>query len=187
MPPALKFQHHPGAAQRPPWRAVDPGRKKWQRTITPEQRFWAKIRKGGPDECWEWIGLWQSHKGYGLFRPHREVVMAHRFSWELVHGPIPDGILLDHKCFNPACVNPAHLRLATKSQNNCNQFRRKDNTSGFKGVSFYRQTQKWKAQIQVNGKKIALGYFSTPEAAYAAFCEASHRLHGAFSNLGVAI
>lgn len=87
-----------------------------------EERFWAKVSKGAPNQCWPWLG--STTKGYGkLGLPGRRTVYAHRFAWELANGAIPDGMTVDHLCFKPDCVNSSHLRLLTKSQNSQNQRR----------------------------------------------------------------
>ena len=95
---------------------------------------------------------------------------------------VPDGMKVDHVDGNGLNNRRANLRQASHSQNICNQRRRADNRSGFKGVSPSRRTsRKWMARITVEGQRKRLGYFDTPEEAHAAYVEASRRLHGNFA------
>lgn len=82
-----------------------------------EERFWAKVDRRGPDDCWPWTA--GRHRfGHGQFhREHRNPVPASRMAWELTHGPIPDGLWVLHNCHQPWCCNPAHLRLGTHADN----------------------------------------------------------------------
>lgn len=75
----------------------------------------------------------------------------------------------------------SNLRIATRAQNNANRRMRKDNTSGFKGVSAYRG--KWKAQIQINNRAINLGTCTTKQVAYELYCKAARELHGEFARM----
>lgn len=92
----------------------------------------------------------------------------------------PNGLWVDHRDGNGLNNSQANLRLATVQQNCHNSRTSKRNTSGLKGVSWSKANGKWHAQIRINGKPRHLGYFRTPESAYAAYCEASASLHGEF-------
>jgi hypothetical protein len=82
-----------------------------------EERFWAKVQAPvSPDECLIWIGARQS-LGYGSFRVEGKTLKAHRFSYELNVGLIPEGLVIDHLCRNRACVRPDHLEPVTQKVN----------------------------------------------------------------------
>lgn len=76
-----------------------------------------------------------------------------------------------------------NIRYGDESEQHANQRRRKDNQSGFKGVSYHKGTGKWVAQIAWRGKRYYLGLFLTKEEAYAAYCKAALELHGEFARV----
>lgn len=97
-------------------------------------RFWANVRKAGPDECWLWTGE-TGKKGHGRFALRGKTVSAHRISWALERGPVPDGLCVCHDCpggDNPACVNPSHLWLGTKIDNNRDRVLKGRSASGLR-------------------------------------------------------
>ena len=115
-----------------------------------DDRFWSKVSK--TDDCWEWMGDGHAHQ-YGRFYANGRRYAAHRYSWELTNGPIPDGLVIDHKCWNKRCVKPAHLRLTTRSKNVAYQSKiQSSNTSGVRGVSWNKGRNAWVACVTSKGK-----------------------------------
>lgn len=103
---------------------------------TTEERFWEKVNKSGEDDCWKWIG---STGGigdlkYGRMWDGEKLTGAHRYSYELHNGEIPEGgdvrgMCVLHKCDNPLCVNHKHLFIGTHTDN------MKDKEAKNRGVS----------------------------------------------------
>lgn len=76
--------------------------------------FWSRVEKGERgNDCWKWMGNKTKKRNYGLFRQ----TYAHRFSWVLHFGEIPEGLHVLHDCDNPPCTNPFHLFLGTNLDN----------------------------------------------------------------------
>lgn len=76
--------------------------------------FWAKVRKG--EGCWEWTAA-TDVGGYGVFNTGRRMSRAPRVSWVLAYGPLPERVIVMHRCDNRLCVRPEHLELGDQKRN----------------------------------------------------------------------
>lgn len=83
---------------------------------TPDQRFDALYIPEPNSGCWLWLGR-LDHNGYGQFSHGQRRSQAHRWSYERLVGPIPDGLQIDHLCRVRSCVNPVHLEPVTQREN----------------------------------------------------------------------
>lgn len=109
-----------------------------------------------------------------------------KYTNETMHRVImnpPAGMDVDHINGNKLDNRRANLRICTRSQNLRNSAAHSDNASGFKGVSWFKPAQRWKARIWVDNKEKHLGYFDTPEAAALAYNEAAKKYHGEYARL----
>lgn len=139
---------------------------------TPDGRFqkfstWAEAldaRTAQQGDCLVWTGS-TNEWGYGraaIGGGKQRVV--HHLAWERAGFEIPEGMELDHECFNRACVNVAHLRLATKSQNAWHRKGAQPNSkSGIRGVHVY--GGRWQVRFKVDGEHVRFGVFDTIEEA----------------------
>lgn len=96
-------------------------------------RFWEKVDRRGPDECWPWKATAKHKFGYGAFRLEGRIVAASRAAWIITYGPVDDGVEILHRCDNPPCrtgghgsrapsatcpcCNPKHLFPGTQTDN----------------------------------------------------------------------
>jgi hypothetical protein len=115
---------------------------------------------------------------YRTSRPERKKILLHRFIVNCPHG-----YCVDHVNCNTLDNRRSNLRICTQAENRFNSRKSKSNTSGYKGVSWCKNTKKWRAQIKLNGKQINIGRFDDPEEAYEAYVAASQKYHGEYGRL----
>lgn len=80
-------------------------------------RFWSRVKIGSLEQCWEWQSWAASREGYGGFRTGKLSWRSHRIAYQVCNGKIPDGMHILHRCDNPPCCNPFHLRAGTNLDN----------------------------------------------------------------------
>lgn len=138
------------------------------------------------DECdvekvssYKWHVTNCSYAATNIYRNGRSVkIILHRLLLSA-----PDDLHVDHINGDRLDNRRCNIRLATRSQNASNSKRPKTNKSGFKGVYWDKTGSKWRAQIKVNGKKIHLGMFNTPESASEAYIKAAENYFGDFARI----
>ena len=143
-----------------------------------EEAFAARTERRG--ECLIWTGAKTSH-GYGHALIGGEHYYIHRYAWERVNGPIPDGMLVDHRehC-DPACAEVSHLRLATYSQNGRNRSGPMPGSkTGVRNVSPYRGG--YIVTLRRNGKRMSFGTYSTIAEAAKVAEQARREVYGEFA------
>jgi hypothetical protein len=133
------------------------------------------------------VGVTQVNNGKEYLKVHITIAgnsamyQLHRIIWLYVTGEDPGGFQIDHIDGDGLNNRFLNLRKANQSENNCNSKRRKNNSSGFKGVSWSKSKNKWEARIKIKGLQRFLGHFLTPELAHMAYCKAAAELHGDFA------
>lgn len=148
--------------------SYDPETGVWTWLISPRQN----VAVGSP------AGYLQN--GYRVITIDRKPYRAARLAFLYMTGILP-AIFIDHENLNRSDDRWSNLREASRSANGANRPINKNNTSGFKGVSWHRSAGKWGARIRVCGRSRRLGLFSTPEAAHAAYIVAADLHFGEFA------
>jgi hypothetical protein len=135
------------------------------------KRGWRKGRRAG---CYskEYVEIWVDNASY----------KGHRLVWLWVHGAWPSREI-DHIDCNGRNNRISNLRIATRSENCANTRRYVSNSSGFKGVDFHKRTGKFRARIRKDRSLHHLGFFETPEEAFAAYSEAAKHRFKDFARL----
>lgn len=141
-------------------------------------KYIVKVRGVKPNTV---IGYLQDD-GYIRLSINYEKYLAHRIAWLYMTGEWPSGDL-DHKDTDKTNNRWDNLREATKTQNKANTKRICTNTSGMKGVSLNKSTNRWKATITINYKSVHLGYFNTKENAAEAYAKAAKELFTDFARI----
>ena len=140
---------------------------------------WAKNH----GKCKEGASAGCVRRGYLSITINKERYLAHRLAWLYFYGEHPS-MDIDHKNGVKTDNQIENLRLANRKENMRNQKIKSSNTSGFKGIYYKKDKNKWCARIRTDSGRIFLGHFSSAEDAYKAYASACDKYHGEFSNHG---
>ena len=137
-----------------------------------------KKQKGARGVCGGEAG-YDREDGYRRIRIKDKEWYVHRVAWYLAYGVWPERDL-DHINRDPRDNRPCNLRIATRSGNRYNSKNQRNNTSGYRGVSWKKETKKWQVSVQMNGRRKHLGYFEGLEEAARVFDEHLKQVAGEF-------
>ena len=124
---------------------------------TPIERVLARCEAEG--DCLVWQGCLS--KGYGILQVDNRPLRVHRIAYVEAHGPIPEGMAVDHICHETRCVNPQHLRAVTTKQNGEHRLGPMANnkSSGIRGVCWSKRERKWQVVVGHHGRQYWGGYY----------------------------
>lgn len=105
-----------------------------------------------PNDCWEWQGTINKNTGYGKKTWHSKSILAHRWVYEMLLGPIPDGLVINHLCSNKKCVNPHHLEVTTTAGNCRHGMGTKLTVKQVKEIKSAKGSKKWGDGIRLAKK-----------------------------------
>ena len=145
-----------------------------------------KVNKGtnGAYRCIGEKAGFRTNTGHMALSIDDKKYLVHRAVWAWHYGTTPAGMEVNHINSDRTDNRIENLRLASRMETAQHAGMRKDNVSGFKGVSFCKDRRKWVAQITINRRQTPLGRFDTKEEAHAAYCAAAERYFGEFANFG---
>lgn len=121
-----------------------------------------------------------NNEGYLHIGISYKIYKAHRLAWLIMMDKWPE-FEIDHRDTNRSNNRWKNLRCATQSQNLCNRRRQKNNTSGFKGVSWDKINKNWQANIHLNGRLVHLGRLDSPKEAHTVYCKKALQFRGEFA------
>lgn len=163
--------------------------KRWRRNGDPlggrpnprtlDEAFLVYTERRG--DCLIWTGP-RDADGYGWTRVGGKHTFAHRLAWEREHGPIPEGVEIDHRLHcDRACVECSHLRQASRAENRRNLAGAQGNNRSTGVRNVYRSGNRFRAQVRVDGRARHLGYFATLEEAADAAVRGRAEFFGGFA------
>ncbi|MCD1287337.1 MULTISPECIES: HNH endonuclease signature motif containing protein [unclassified Brevibacterium] len=162
------------------WKQINRGEevhKFSDQAIPFEELLWSRVDR--TDTCWLWTGP-LSDQNYGLFNKDRKTWYAHRYFYTRFKGEIPEGLEIDHICWVTNCVNPDHLRLADRTQQNeYRQGPQKASRTGVRNVHIRKgnRFKKYHVEVGHGGRSYSGGTYYTIEVAAIAAASLRKRLH----------
>jgi len=126
---------------------------------------------------------WENGEGYLRTSVNRKRYLTHRLAWLVHYGSWPQDFI-DHINGDRSDNRLVNLREASRAENGRNRGANRNNTSGYKGVSWHKSSRRWVANVYGEAGNRHLGCFNTPEEAHAAYCAAAAELYGEFANFG---